>query len=216
MQNVRIFYEKLGRAKYISHLDINRCFQRAIRRANLPIWYTEGFSPHPYITFALPLSLGFESLCECVDMRLTEDWPLERVQQALNQALPEGLHVTCAATPVQKPAAIVQAQYRITLTGDTTAILHALQDILAQESILVCKKTKKGAQEVDLKPHILECSHQELVGSVQILLRLPAGVNMNISPSLFINKLKEDYVLEPLHVSVMKLAVLDEKGQKFS
>ena len=71
MPNLRVFYEKTGRAKYISHLDINRCMQRALRRAEIPVWYTEGFNPHPYTTFALPLSLGYESLCETMDLRIT-------------------------------------------------------------------------------------------------------------------------------------------------
>ncbi len=216
MQNVRIFYEKTGRAKYISHLDINRCFQRAIRRANLPIWYTEGFSPHPYITFALPLPLGFESVCECLDMRLVEEWPYEKIKEALNAVLPEGLHVTQAAQPQNKPQAIVRALYQITLTGDSAAILHALDSLLCQERILVMKKTKKGLQEMDIKPHIVECTYQECGQGVQMMLKLPAGVNENINPSLLLNLLKEQYHLQQMHISVLKLAVLDEKGQKFS
>lgn len=62
MTTVRIFYKKLDVAKYISHLDMQRCMQRAVKRAKLPVWYTEGFNPHPYITFALPISLGIESI----------------------------------------------------------------------------------------------------------------------------------------------------------
>ena len=67
---VRIFFSKSGRARYISHLDLNRTMTRAVRRAGLPIWYTEGFSRHPYLTFAAPLSLGFEGERETMDLRL--------------------------------------------------------------------------------------------------------------------------------------------------
>ena len=56
MINIRVFYHKTSRAKYISHLDIMRCMQRAVVRAGLPVWYTEGFNPHIYLTFSLPLS----------------------------------------------------------------------------------------------------------------------------------------------------------------
>ncbi len=61
MKNVRVFYSKKGRMKFISHLDMNRFMTRMILKSGLPVWYTEGFNPRPYLTFALPLSLGFES-----------------------------------------------------------------------------------------------------------------------------------------------------------
>ena len=70
MLKIRTVYEKRGRAKYISHLDLNRCMQRTIRRAGLPIWYSEGFNPRMYLMFPLALSLGFESVCEVMDFNL--------------------------------------------------------------------------------------------------------------------------------------------------
>ena len=69
MREVRLRFSKTGRLKYISHLDINRAMSRALKRAGIPLWYTEGFNPHPYMSFSLPLSLGVESLCESVDLR---------------------------------------------------------------------------------------------------------------------------------------------------
>ena len=95
-----MFYQKKGRAKYISHLDINRLMQRVLKRAGLPVWYTEGFNPHIYLTFALPLSLGYESDFETMDFRLTEEMNLQQVQQILNQNMPEGILVTRVAEPV--------------------------------------------------------------------------------------------------------------------
>ena len=67
MRNVRIRFSKTGRARYISHLDLSRVMQRSLRRAGIPLWYTEGFNRHPYVTFAAPLSLGFEGLQETMD-----------------------------------------------------------------------------------------------------------------------------------------------------
>ena len=61
MRNVRLFYKKLGNMKFVSHLDMSRFIIKVIRMSKIPVWYSEGFNPHPYITFALPLSLGFES-----------------------------------------------------------------------------------------------------------------------------------------------------------
>ena len=70
MVPVRATFEKRRRAKYISHLDLMRCMQRAFKRAGVPIWYTEGFNPHAYLMFPLALSLGCESGCECMDFRI--------------------------------------------------------------------------------------------------------------------------------------------------
>ena len=73
LKNVRILFSKMGRAKYVSHLDLVRTMTRAVRRADIPLWYTEGFNRHPYLTFAAPLSLGYEGLRESMDIRLEEE-----------------------------------------------------------------------------------------------------------------------------------------------
>ena len=73
---VRAFYRKEGRIKYISHLDMNRCISRDLKRSGLPVWHTLGFNSHIYLTFALPLSLGYESLCDSFDFRLTREMDL--------------------------------------------------------------------------------------------------------------------------------------------
>ena len=73
MKNVRLFYSKTGRLKFISHLDMTRFMSRIITRSKIPVWYTEGFNQHVYMNFALPLSLGFESVYEVVDFRLNDD-----------------------------------------------------------------------------------------------------------------------------------------------
>ena len=75
--DVRMSFQKTGMAKFISHLDTVRCITRAMKRACVPIWFTEGFNPHAFLTFAMPLSLGFESLCETVDFRLMEEIDLK-------------------------------------------------------------------------------------------------------------------------------------------
>ena len=73
LKNVRLFYKKGDRMRFISHLDMTRFMSRLIRRAGLPVWYTEGFNPHAYFNFALPLSLGFESEYEVMDFRFEDD-----------------------------------------------------------------------------------------------------------------------------------------------
>ncbi|MDD6728667.1 MAG: TIGR03936 family radical SAM-associated protein, partial [Eubacteriales bacterium] len=93
MREVRLRFSKTGRLKYISHLDINRAMSRALCRAKIPLWYTEGFNPHPYMSFSLPLSLGVESLCESVDLRITGDISNKEIKDRLNFVLPVGLRI---------------------------------------------------------------------------------------------------------------------------
>ena len=115
MPNLRLFYRKRGRAKYISHLDITRCMQRSLKRAGLPVWYTQGFNPHMYMTFALPLALGYESDYECMDLRFTHLMDFEEIQSRLNAALPRDIQVWKVDFQKEKPRSITQADYRLTV-----------------------------------------------------------------------------------------------------
>ena len=127
---------------------------RAVRRAGIPLWYTEGFNRHPYITFASPLSLGFESLCESMDIRLVEDMTMDELVRRLNSVLPAGLEVIKAGEPVMKPKEIAFAAYRIAFQNSGFAdFMENIKEFLSRQSIEVLKKTKKGdLKKVDLKP----------------------------------------------------------------
>lgn len=190
MKNVRVFYNKTGRLKYVSHLDMNRVFMRFVRRAGIPIWYTEGFNPHPKINFALPLSLGFESECESVDIRLEDDnYPCDEVAKKLSAVMPEGLSVTGAADPVMKVGDIAYARFEI-----TAEFPEKTDEFFGRDSIIAEKKAKKkkGARRnapaetktVDIKPLIKEWS---LNGNVLTLV-LCAG-NDNLNPTLVLESL---------------------------
>ena len=118
MKLMRVFFEKRDRARYISHLDLTRCMTRAFARTTIPIWFTEGFNPHVYMTFALPIPLGMEGLRESFDFKLLEDdFPLEEIKRQLNAALPQDLQVLEAAPAVSKPEAITWGDYEIRQIG---------------------------------------------------------------------------------------------------
>ena len=189
---VRATFEKCGRAKYISHLDLNRCMLRTFRRSRLPIWYTEGFNPHPYYSFALALSLGFESSCEILDFNLNEDIPYDEIRDKLNAVMPEGMRIVKVAEQKQKITAIAKAEYSFSLVSDETVELFtAVQELIASPEILIEKKTKKGLKTVDIKPdmEILTCNKAE--NSIDISMYLPAGTQTNYNPTLFIEALKK-------------------------
>ena len=192
MIRVRATFEKCGRAKYISHLDLNRCMLRTFRRSRLPIWYTEGFNPHPYYSFALALSLGFESSCEILDFNLNEDIPFDEIRDKLNAVMPEGMRIVKVAEQKQKITAIAKAEYSFSLVSDETEELFAaVQELIESPEILIEKKTKKGLKTVDIKPdmEILTCNKAE--NSIDISMYLPAGTQTNYNPTLFIEALKK-------------------------
>lgn len=210
MQNLRLFFTKTGTAKYISHLDLMRAMTRAVKRAQLPMWYTEGFNPHLFMTFALPLSLGVESLCESVEMRLIEEMSLDEVKNRLNGALPQGIKIISVAEPLKKASEIAYAEYNIEfdLPNCDEAVLH-FNDILSLNEILVEKKSKQGRRKVykfvNIKENIKSYSIKFQDNKVILNLVLTAGQSNNINPSLLIAALTKDTDFEPLSADIKKI-----------
>jgi radical SAM-linked protein len=206
---VRATFEKKGRAKYISHLDLNRCMLRTFRRSRLPIWYTEGFNPHPYYSFALALSLGFESSCEIMDFNLNEDVPFDEVRDRLNAVMPEGMRVVKVAEQKQKITAIAKAEYAFSLVSDDAdGLFEAVQNLLAQPEILIEKKTKKGIKTVDIKPDMEILSCEKNGNSVDISMYLPAGTQTNYNPTLFMEALKLTTEIQFEPENIRRMAIL--------
>jgi radical SAM-linked protein len=171
--NVRIFFNKIGDAKYISHLDLYRAFGRALKRSRLPVWVTEGFNPHIYTTFALPLSLGIKSDCESVDVRFvgeSGEADFAEAAERLSAVMPSGLQILRIAEPVRNACDITRARYAIRADGEQIA---RLDEFFAQEVILIEKKSKSKTRTLDVKPL------SEWDGGS---LTLPAGNELNISP----------------------------------
>ncbi|MCL2300241.1 MAG: TIGR03936 family radical SAM-associated protein [Firmicutes bacterium] len=185
MQNIRIRFSKRGRAKYISHLDLMRAMSRAVRRAGLPIWYTEGFNPHPYLSFALPLPLGQEGLREAMDLRLLEDMPLDEAARRFDGVLPEGIEILCATQPWCGPGEIAAAEYEIALPQGDAAAMQAL----LEEGNLTAKKMgkqghRKVEKEIALAPLILNYALRPGEGEVHLACTLAAGSEANLNPAL--------------------------------
>ncbi len=184
MKNVRVWFEKDKQARFISHLDLNRCMLRAINASKIKIWHTEGFNPHPFVTFALPLPLGVKGVREAMDMRLLED--CNDIPSRVNKYLPEGIRVLEVKDPELKPTDIAFARYEVSLDFMN---IDTIKEFLAQETILVEKKTKSSVRTIDLKKYI-DCRDIKITNdSVTIELILPAGSKLNISPILFVNAL---------------------------
>ncbi len=217
MLRLRTVFEKKGRAKYISHLDLNRCMLRTFRRSKLPVWYTEGFNPHPYYSFALALSLGFESDCEILDFNLNEDIPFEEVKNRLNAVMPEGMRIISVAEQKLKITAIAKAEYSFSLVSDDTdTLFKQINSLISQEEILIEKKTKKGIKTVDIKPSMEIISCEKNVNSVNLIMRLPAGTQTNYNPTLFIEALKNTECTDFDVINMRRTGIFCENNEKFS
>ena len=154
----RLLFEKKGRAVWISHLDLMRLFQRAFKRADLPLTHTQGFNPRPSVSIALPLSVGVASECELLDFDLYGD-PVsnEEICSRLNDALVEGVRVREVYATGRKLRdlallkCVVALEYDAGVPKDAAECLKAF---FGSESILVPKRTKNGMQEQDIIPMI--------------------------------------------------------------
>lgn len=207
MNNVRIFFSKTGRAIYISHLDLYRVFQRAVKRCKLPVWETQGFNPHIYITFALPLALGTEGICESLDTKLTEDISFEEICERLNSALPRDIRVLSASEPVYKNTDIEKSEYEIRISTEW----DKLTEFFAQEKIITEKKTKKGISEVDLKP-VIEIAEMK---DGFISMRLPSGTQTNFNANLVFEAFEKQYGIEIDTLNVKRTVVYCQNGEIF-
>lgn len=211
LKTVRMLFEKRGRAKYISHLDLNRTMIRAVRRAGVPIWYTEGFNRHPYITFAAPLSLGFESVGELMELKLTEDMPFDEVTARMNAAMPEGLRVVETFEAVKKVRELQAASYVITLdcSADTVSTL------LSQPEILVEKKTKKKElKTIDIRPAFADAVVTPTESGCELKVTLPCNSENTVNPTLFVSALEKQMGTLPA-ARVLRLSLLDKEGKVF-
>ena len=212
MKSVRIMFSKTGRAKYVSHLDLVRAMTRAVRRADIPLWYTEGFNRHPYLTFASPLSLGYEGLRETMDIRMADDFPYDELAARLNAVLPEGLAVISAADVVAKAGDLAAAEYRLTIHLPAAVIV----DALSSGELLVEKRTKKNTMKtIDILPYFKNAV-VEAVGenTTLVTVALPSGGNENVNPGLFITALK-GVVGADVDAEVFRLRLLLADGSEF-
>ena len=159
---LRLLFEKKGRSVWISHLDLMRLFQRAFKRAGLPLTHTQGFNPRPSVSIALPLSVGVESQCELLDFELeTCDMSTSEIRDKLNEGLVAGVRVLDVYKDGRKIRDLCYLQCKLVLEYDkgvSDGCVDALRTLFASESIIVPKKTKNGIQDQNITSMIKEIS----------------------------------------------------------
>ncbi len=171
-------YRKGRELSAISHLDVQRTLQRSFRRAGLPLAYSQGFNPHPLLSFATATATGMSSECEWFEVQLSEDVTPDAFESRVNAAMPDGLSVWGAFVEPEGFGSLSSklraAEYRVTLkfftAVDARSLQTALEDFLSGE-IIIQKRTKSGVRPVDMRPYILEVSVEQ-VGDGKAVLRV--------------------------------------------
>ena len=197
---IRIKFRKYGVMKFIGHLDIMRYFQKAIRRANIDICYSSGFSPHMIMSFAAPLGVGITSDGEYFDIEVNSSLSTKASLEALNHAMVDGMEVTgYIALPDNAKTAmsiVAAADYELSfkdgyeIPADKTAFASAIEAFFTNANeVLVTKQTKKSERTMDLKPLVYDFSVKEKDGKPVFYLNLSTGSNDNVKPELVVEAL---------------------------
>ena len=199
-ENVRIKFSKKGRLRYISHLDLCRTMVTAMTRAKIPMWYTEGFNPHPKMVFTQPLPLFAESECEYLDIKIVEHMSHNELRDRLREAFTPELYTELVYTPTTKFSDIAYASYRITAKGFDKALLSGEGELIAT------KKSKDGKEkQFDIRPMIKEVSVKDGV----IYATLNASGDSYLNPEVFCRAINADDYF------ITRTGWLKEDGSKF-
>ena len=206
-----IRFGKQPRLRFISHLDLQRFFQRAVNRTGLPIAYSQGFNPHPVMSFGSALALGWTSEYEVIDIKLSAPMGRKRTEDAVRAALPEDLPVLEVRMVDDRHAApmaqVKASDYRVTLEGeDARAVIDQIPAFLSRETVSAVKKTKSGEKEIDARPLVLAL--EPLEDGFNARLKLTEQESMK--PDLLIALLAGMAGVEAPEARIHRVALLGE------
>ena len=217
MRNVRVFYAKRGRMKYVSHLDMNRYMVRLFKVANIPAWYTEGFNHHLYLTFAQPLSLGITTDYDVVDLKIVDDaFTNEMVLKALQEKACEGIEIIAVNEPWMKVAELTYASYTVVYKDEDDFLLESLEKLLNGNVIPAEKKGKKNKITLlNLAEKIKTIETGREHGVLTVKVTLPAGNTETVNPMLFLQSFESAGNRRPQVVTYNRDMLFNEKLERF-
>ena len=175
VQWLRVRYAKRGRARFTSHRDFGRAFERALRRAQIPMAYSSGFSPHPRISYANAAPTGAASEAEYLEIGLSEERDPEQVRVGLDAALPEGLSIVAvaAAPPGSLAEKLTASWWRAEVSGIPELVMRrAVARFLAETTVTVERLTKNGLRAFDARAAVLVLEQEGEPGPDSVLLQM--------------------------------------------
>lgn len=188
-----VCFKKFGAAKYISHLDLQRTVDRALRRSGVSVIYSEGFNPHIRMSFAFALKVGMESEAEYLEVEISDDVDISATEKAIISSFPDGLDVNWVKKKKENTkklmACVAKAEYEVVLDDlkQIDAIENAINSILSAETLPLTKRTKKGPREFDARPLIDRLSLDKKNGQINMLLSAQEAGTLD--PRLLMGKL---------------------------
>lgn len=222
----RIRYSKEGTARFVSHLDMIRTFERAVRRAGLPVSLTEGFNPHPRFSFGMPLPVGVAGLGEYVDIDLEAAVPEENIVSSLDKVMPPGISIT-GARPVEGGGKSLMAEsersYYLagieeqSLTGGPGKLQECIEEIMRSKELTVNRRKKEGGSvPFDIRPGILTLSARDAGGGVILLeMELMTGSGLNVRTLEVIEALAGCGALEKdCHIEITRTRIAGHGGKE--
>ena len=215
----RLLFEKTGNGVWISHLDLMRLFQRAFKRAGLPLTHTQGFNPRPSVSIALPLSVGVGSHCELLDFDLDgEAVANAAIKEQLNRALVAGIRVLDVYDGGRKLRDLALLRCTVTLEYDQgvpAGAKNAIEALFARPSLTVPKKTKNGIQDQDIIPMIrkleVTAGEQEVVLDALVCCQNPTLNPMQLTVAIE----REMPEMTPDHSVCLRLELFDTNEKIF-
>ncbi len=214
MKSVRLWYKKDGLAIYTSHLDMNRCFTRAVRRAGIPLWYTEGFNPHPYMTFLMPLPLGQVGMREPLDIRIEGEISFGEIKKRLNSVMPEGIEIVDVTKPECKPNAIAAAVYEIIAEfagdGEAEGFAVGAKTVIDSGILNAEKRSKRGIKTVNLCEMVRSFDIKAENNFVYVKTVLASGNTVNLNAELLMSSLYSEFAAEPEKTEIVRTMLLQE------
>lgn len=216
----RLMFEKNGNAVWISHLDLMRLFQRAFKRAALPLKHTQGFNPRPSVSIALPLSVGVESKCELLDFELdtTEIISNAQIVARLNKSLVAGVRVLECYDNGGKLRDLAYLHCRLTLEYDNGCddAATVIKQMLEGGSLIVPKRTKNGIQDQDIISMIKSCKAEQVDNNTVILNAVICCQNPTLNPMQIIEAIrihKPEYA--PDFAKCCRISLYDRQESNF-
>lgn len=206
-------FSKGERVKYVSHLDIVRVFSRSLRRAEIAVSHSQGFNPHPLMTFAHPLGVGIASNAELMELSLDEDLTPKELALRMNDAFPPGFQVYAAKKCLGKSpfSGLRYAEYQMNISGVFPEGIRPLADA---ETLILPKRSKSGVKDTDIKPFIKELSvMKETPEQIELKAVLKCG-NENLKPELLVQAILTFAGAQVGDYDVVRTRLLDQEEQE--
>lgn len=192
-----IKFSKQGYIKYISHLDMIRMFKRAFKKAEIHLKHSQGFNPHPKMTFGQPLSLGYTSVGELLEIETKEDFEPSVIISKLQEQLPLGIEIIscekCKENQKGIAGQITEAEYEIVISDMPQITVDNITAFAKSPQIITYKKQKKKKElkEVDIKPLIRKITAKQDNDKIFMTTVVDCGSSSNLNPDLLIKALAE-------------------------